>query len=146
MALDVAAATEIRRHPETVAAYVFEPTNDPAWIGGISHAELLTGRPIGTGTRVRRLAKFLGRTIDYVLEVKAFEAGRLMLMEAVQGPFPMMVTYQLETAGPNLTLMRIRVQGSAKSFYGLADILMAPMVRMNVKRDLRRLKEQLEKQ
>jgi hypothetical protein len=145
MAVDVIAAIDVERKAETVAAYAFEPTNDPTWIGGISQADLLTGRPIGTGTRVRRLAKFLGRSIDYVLEVRAFETDRLMVMESVKGPFPMKVTYQLESRGPDLTGISVRVQGSAKSFYGLADILMAPMVRMNVRRDLRRLKEQLEK-
>jgi hypothetical protein len=35
MPLDVTAQTEIDRDSKAVAAYAFEPTNDPIWIGGI---------------------------------------------------------------------------------------------------------------
>jgi hypothetical protein len=53
MALDVTAQTEIKRDSRAVAAYAFEPTNDPIWIGGISQAKLLTQPPIGVGTQVQ---------------------------------------------------------------------------------------------
>ena|GEM_PF-3349539 len=71
MALDVTAHMEIKRDScKAVAAYAFEPTNDPIWIGGISYAKLLTLQPIGTGTHVQRRATFLDRTIEYVLELR----------------------------------------------------------------------------
>jgi hypothetical protein len=144
--LDVTAMTEIAAEPATVSAYAFEPTNDPRWIGGISEAHLQTPRPIGRGTRVQRLAKFLGRTIDYVLEVTSFEPERTMVMESVKGPFPMRVTYRFEPAGTGLTKASIRVEGTASKYYGIADWLMAPMVRRNIRGDLKRLKTIVESQ
>jgi hypothetical protein len=42
------------------------------------------------------------------------------------------------------TLAKIRVQGTASTFYGLADFLMAPMVKRNLNNDLRRLKAKME--
>src|SRR5215471_11785017 len=96
MSLDVTAHMNIHRDSKAVAAYAFEPANDPVWIGGISQANLLTQRPIGTGTQVQRRAKFLGRTIDYILEVSSFESARFMVMESLKSLFPMKVTYQKE--------------------------------------------------
>ena len=89
MAIDVSAKTEINLQQQTVAAFAFEPSNDPHWIGGITEAKLLTPQPIGKGTQVKRLAKFMGKEIDYILEVIEFEKDRLMVMETVKGPFPM---------------------------------------------------------
>jgi hypothetical protein len=146
MALDVTAHMEIQRDSKAVAAYTFEPTNDPIWIGGILHAKLLTQPPIGTGTQVQRRATFLGRTIDYVLEVRTHEPDHLMVMESIKSPFPMNVTYQYDALETGTTLAKIRVQGTACTFYGLADFLMAPMVKRNLHHDLRRLKAQMERE
>lgn len=144
MVLDVTVHIEIQRDSKAVAAYAFEPTNDPIWIGGISHAKLLTPQPIGTGTQVQRRATFLGRTIDYVLEVRTLEPDHLMVMESIKSPFPMHVTYQFDALETGTTLASIRVQGTARTFYGLADFFMAPMVKRNLNKDLRRLKAQME--
>ena len=144
MAIDITATTEIDAPAAAVAEYAFEPGNDPTWIGGISSAKLLTGRPIGRGTRVQRLARFLGKTIDYVLEVVTFEPGRLMEMKSVKGPFPMIVTYRFEPDGDARTRASVRVQGTASGHYRIADFLMAPMVRRNVSGDLKRLKKIIE--
>jgi hypothetical protein len=146
MTLDVTAQTEIKRDSKAVAAYAFEPTNDPMWIGGISQAKLLTHPPISVGTQVQRRAKFMGRTIDYVLEVRTLEPDHLMVMGSIKSPFPMHVTYQFDALDPGTTRATIRVQGTARTFYGLADFLMAPMVKRNLQQDLRRLKATLERE
>ncbi len=144
MTLDVTARIEIKRNSKAVAAYAFEPTNDPIWIGGISQAQLLTQPPIGSGTQVQRKAKFMGRIIDYVLEVRTLEPDHLMVMESIKSPFPMHVTYQFDSLDSDTTLAMIRVQGTARTFYGLADFLMAPMVKRNLHNDLQRLKAKME--
>src|SRR5262245_40705326 len=110
MALDISVQQQIARDRSSVAAYAFEPLNDPKWIGGISKAELLTPRPIGVGTQVHRLAGFMGKTIDYILEVVEFEPGRRMHMRSVKSPFPMEVTYAFDDANGG-TSATIRVQG-----------------------------------
>ncbi len=145
MALDVVVTAEINKNRKDVAEYAFEPTNDPVWIGAITQAKLLTDRPIEKGTQVQRLAKFMGKTIDYILEVHDFEPDYLMVMESVKSPFPMKVTYKFDALENNITLAQIRVQGSAGGYYGFADFLMAPIVKRNLKGDLRRLKTIMEK-
>lgn len=144
MPLDVNATTHIAREPAHVSTYAFDPANDPIWIGGITKAELITAPPIGKGTQVRRLAGFMGKTIDYILEVVEYEPGRRMLMRSIKSPFPMQVTYTFEPV-PGGTNATVRVLGEPRAFYGrVLDWFMAPMVRKNLRRDLRNLKRIME--
>jgi hypothetical protein len=146
MAIDVITKIEINRPVAAVAQYAFEPTNDPLWIGGIKEANLLTERPISKGTQVRRLAKFMGKTMDYILEVTEYHENHLMEMQTVKGPFPMVITYQFDPFGETKTFAQIRVQGSPKGFYALWDFIMAPIVRHNIINDIKQLKMILEKE
>jgi hypothetical protein len=145
MALDVSASTRIDRPPDAVAAYEFDPANDPRWIGGVREVERLTGGPVGVGSRVRRLGSFLGRRIEWVMDVVAMEPARRLQMHAVRSPFPMDVTYELAPSdGGRATDASIRIRGEAKGMYGLLGPLTPVMVRRSVQSDLKRLKRAVE--
>jgi hypothetical protein len=136
----------IARPVEQVTAFAFDPANDPAWIGGIREAELQGDRPIAVGSRVRRVARFLGQRIVYVMDVTELTDGR-MRMHSVEAPFPMDVTYEFTpdgTASGGRTRARIRVQGDPGGYYRLAGPLLPGMVRRSVTGDLRRLKRIVE--
>jgi uncharacterized membrane protein len=143
MSLDVTATVEINRPLDAVAAYEFDPTNDPAWIGGVKTVEQLTDGPIGVGSRVRRRGAFLGRPIEWVMDVVDFVPGRRLAMHAVRSPFPMDVTYELEPATKG-TRASIRVRGEASGMYGLLGPLNSFMVKRSVQSDLGRLKDLVE--
>jgi len=130
----------IRRSVADVSAYAFDPKNDPAWIGGTKEITPPAGE-VTVGSRVERLAMFLGRRIHYVMEVVDVRPGRLA-MHAVKSPFLMDVTYTFDPS-PEGTSARIRVSGEPKG-YGLLGPLMGAMVRLSVTGDLRRLKRILE--
>jgi hypothetical protein len=133
----------IDRPRADVAAYAMDPANDTSWIGALTRVDLLTDPPVRVGTRVRRVARFLGRSIDYVLEVTDHEPARGLAMRSVRSPFPMRVTYLFDDQGTG-TRATIRVQGEAGRFYRLAGPLLAGQVRRGVRGDLQRLKRQLE--
>ena len=143
MALDETAEVRIARSSDEVAAYMFDPANDPAWISGISEAEPLGPPPIAVGSRVRRRASFLGRRIDYVMEVVAFDPGRRLAIHAVEAPMPMDVTYEVEPA-PQGAIARVRVQGDAGGLYRVAAPLISAQVSRSIGGDVRRLRELLE--
>ena len=88
MAIDVKAEVQIARTREDVAAYVVNPENDPLWIGGIKSTRMLTEPPVGVGTRVARVASFMGKRIEYTPEVMAYEAISLLTMRTNK-PFEM---------------------------------------------------------
>ena len=136
MSVDVTATVQVARDPAAVAAFMTDPANDPRWIGGLREAELLTEPPIGVGSRVRRVASFLGRRVEYVNEILTLGAHELD-MRSVQAPFPMHITYRFEPAPDGGTQVSNHVRGGGPR-------LVAPLVRRNVQRDLERLRDILE--
>ena len=144
MSVDVVAEQHIARAPGDVAAFAMDPANDLRWIKALSGVRKLTEGPVGPGTRIERVATFLGRRIEYVNEITALEPGRRLEMRSVKAPFPMRVTYEFEPAGDG-ALARIRASGDTGRFYALAGPLLGRMVRRGISRDLGALKAELER-
>jgi hypothetical protein len=145
MNLDVTAEATIAAERERISTYATDPRNDPVWIGGISEAEMLGDPPLEKGSAVRRVASFMGRRIEYVLEVTELEPGARLAMRSIRSPFPMVVTYSFEEAEVG-TVMRIRVEGEPRGIYRLAGPFLSGAVRRSVSSDLRRLKGIIESQ
>lgn len=131
---------------EQVAAYAMDWRHDAEWTQGIREAALTreadTGG-FGVGAEVTRTAYFLGKRIDYVLRVAAYEPPRLLDMVSVAGPMPMHVTYAFTPRTDGGTLARIRVRGDASGHYRLAAPLMGRRVRSSLVKDLRDLERRL---
>jgi hypothetical protein len=142
MAIDVTAALEINAPPDGVAAVQFDPERDPEWIGGVDRVELVTAPPLRKGSEVRRVGGFLGRPIEWLMQVQSFEPDRHVGMHALRSPFPMDVDYRLDGLdGGRRTRASIRIRGDARGMYGaLPGPLLGMMVRRSVQGDLRRLK------
>lgn len=143
MEIDVQAEQLIVRPRADVAAFMFDPANDAAWIDGVQEARALTGGPLRQGTRVERIASFLGRRFSYTTEVLAYEPERMVEMRARQ-PFEIQVRYELEDQSGQ-TLVRIRAAGGGTGFFKLAAPLLSAMVRRNITGDLKRLQERLDR-
>jgi hypothetical protein len=145
MSLDVTASVRIDSPPSAVAAVQFDPTRDPDWIGGVDRVELLTPPPLALQSQVRRIGRFLGRQIEWVMRVDELETDRHVGMHAMRSPFPMDVDYRLEALdGGQATQATIRIRGNATGLYGLPGPFLGPMVRRSVTGDLRRLKQIVE--
>ena len=143
MGLDVTASRALPYPPERVAAYAMDWRHDHEWTQGIKAAALT--RPaenaddgFGLGAEVTRTAFFLGKRIDYLLRVVAYDPPTELDMRSVAGPMPMHITYRFE-AHPQGTHASIRVRGDASGYYRVAGPLMAWMVRRNLGKDLRDL-------
>jgi hypothetical protein len=133
----------ISRPRDEVSAFASDPSNDTRWITALSSARTLTDGPFGPGTRVERVASFLGKRIEYVNEVVGHEPGKRLEMRSVKAPFPMTVVYEFEDA-PNGTLMRIMAGGDAGGFYKIAGPLLGAAVRRGIEKDVTTLKGLLE--
>jgi hypothetical protein len=145
MTIDVTAHRVIPLPPEQVAGYAMDWRHDAEWTQGIRTAELTreaAGGGFGIGAEVTRTAHFLGRRIDNVLRVAAYEPARLLDMVPVAGPMPMHVTYTFEPH-PRGTLARIRVRGGPGGLLGLAAPLLSRQVRTSVTKDLGHLEHRL---
>jgi uncharacterized membrane protein len=143
MSIDVKAEVQVRRPRDEVAAYMTDPANDPEWIGGLREARVLGEGPLAEGSRVARVASFMGRKVEYVNEITRLEPGRVLDMRSVKAPFPMRITYSFEDRDGG-TLVRNHVRGGG-GLFSLGSPLFAPMVRRNVQRDLERMRDLLER-
>ncbi|MEJ3655223.1 SRPBCC family protein [Actinomycetes bacterium KLBMP 9759] len=139
MAVDVYTTIIIERPANVVAAYAADPDNAPSWYVNIDSVEWETQRPLAVGSRLRFVARFLGRTLAYTYEVSAYTPGKLLVMRTAQGPFPMETTYTWAPAGTS-TRMTLRNRGVPAGFARLAGPLIATAMRLANRKDLARLR------
>jgi hypothetical protein len=142
MAVDVRPVVLIHRPRGDVAAFMFDPSNDLRWTGGITSSRPAQQGPLVQGATVARTAKFLGRTFDYGYVVTHHDPDRLVELK-VDRPFPMLVRYELEDA-PDGTLVAISATGEPGRFFRWATPPMERQVRKTITADLERLRTCLE--
>jgi uncharacterized protein YndB with AHSA1/START domain len=143
MAVDVVTEVVIARPPEEVVAYAGDPAHAPEWYANIESVSWQTPPPVGVGSRLDFVARFLGRSLVYTYEVVEYGPDRLV-MRTAQGPFPMETTYTWQPAGDGGTRMTLRNRGEPAGFAKVAGPMMAAAIRRANDKDLARLKQLLE--
>jgi ligand-binding SRPBCC domain-containing protein len=144
VAVDVVTAIDIARPRAEVAAFASDPGNATRWYKNIESVEWETPPPAVVGSRIRFVAKFLGRTLEYTYEVREAEPGSRFVMSTEQGPFPMETTYTWEDAAGGGTRMTLRNRGEPAGFAAVTAPVMSRAMRRANEADLRRLKSVLE--
>jgi uncharacterized membrane protein len=144
--VDVQTEILINKPVHVVAAYAMEPDHAPEWYVNIRSAEWRTEKPLREGSRIAFKAKFLGRELAYVYEVKELVPGKKMVMQTADGPFPMETTYMFEAIDANRSKMKLRNRGEPSGFSKLFSPFMQMMMRKANKKDLQKIKEIIERQ
>jgi hypothetical protein len=142
--VDVVTETVIRRRRDEVAAYAGDPGTAPEWYANIVSVEWETPPPVGVGSRMAFVARFLGRRLAYTYEVVEWVPGERLVMRTAQGPFPMETTYTWEALDPGATRMTLRNRGRPGGFSAWAGPIMAFAMRRANRKDLARLRALLE--
>jgi hypothetical protein len=145
VAVDVATETTIAWPRSEVAEFAVDPDNAIRWYKNIKAVEWETRPPLQVGSRVRFVARFLGRTLAYTYEVREIRAHEQFVMGTAEGPFPMETTYSWEDAANGGTIMKLRNRGEPSGFASVSAPLMARAMRRANEGDLRRLKQTLER-
>lgn len=144
MPVDVLTSVEIARPRAEVAAYAADPDNATQWYENIRSVEWRTAPPLAVGSRVAFVASFLGRRLAYTYEVLELVPGDRLVMSTAQGPFPMTTTYAWADS-PTGTSMTLRNTGEPSGFARVGAPMLARAMRRANEKDLRRLKEILER-
>ena len=142
--VDVETEIVIARPRADVAAFAANADNATTWYQNIKSIEWRTPKPATVGTRIAFVARFLGRTIAYVYEVRESIPGERFVMSTADGPFAMETTYAWRDEPGGGTRMTLRNRGEPSGFSGLAAPLMAGAMRRANSKDLERLKSILE--
>ena len=143
MPVDIHTEIEIDRPRGEVAAYAANPDNTTAWYQNIQAIEWETAPPLGVGSQIAFVARFLGRRLTYTYEIKALEPGERLVMSTAR-PFPMETTYTWEDTASGGTKMGLRNRGEPSGFSKIAVPLMARAIRRANRKDLQALKQILE--
>jgi hypothetical protein len=145
VSVDVHSEIDISRPRAEVAGYASDPDNATAWYENIEAVEWKSPKPVAVGTRIAFVAKFLGRRLAYTYEVREHVPGQRFVMSTAEGPFPMETTYTWADAADGGTRMTLRNRGEPTGFAKLAAPMMASAIRRANRKDLRRLKQILER-
>ena len=111
---------------------------------GTESVEWKTPKPLQVGSRLAFVAQFLGRTFEYIYEVKEVAAAERFVMATAQGPFPMETTYTWEDTSSGGTRMTLRNRGEPAGFSKLVSPAMARAMRRANTKDLQQLTKILE--
>jgi uncharacterized membrane protein len=144
LSVDVRTETVIDRPVAAVAAYAADPANAPEWYANIESVTWETPPPARVGSKVRFVARFLGRRLEYTYELIELVANERLVMRTAEGPFPMETTYTWDPVGEHSTRMTLRNRGEPSGFSKVMAPLMAPAMRRANRKDLAKIKEILE--
>lgn len=136
MSVDILTETTIRAPIDAVAAYASDPSNAPDWYVNIESVEWETPPPATVGSRVKFVARFLGRRLAYTYELVELVPNERLVMRTAEGPFPMETTYTWSPAGDGSTHMTLRNRGEPTGFSKVAAPAMAVAMRRANTKDL----------
>jgi uncharacterized protein YndB with AHSA1/START domain len=143
--VDVTTAIEIARPRQVVATYAADPDHVRDWYANIDRVTWETEKPLGIGTRLAFVARFLGRTLSYTYQVTDFVPAERLVMATAEGSFPMETTYTWADLPGRGTRMTLRNRGTPSGFAGLTAPFMVAAMRRANRKDLAALKSMLER-
>lgn len=116
----------IARPTDEVWAYLLDAANDPVWQRPIVEVRH-DGEQIEVGTRVTKVAQFLGRRFEVSFVVTELDPPRRSVVRSEPGPVRLSGVYQLsEVPGGTSFTMTAEVEGHG--FFRLAEPVFARMV------------------
>ncbi|HEX4033822.1 MAG TPA: SRPBCC family protein [Solirubrobacteraceae bacterium] len=119
--------TRIERPREVVFAAITAAENIPAWTPGLEEV-LVAGRPLGPGTEMTFIGRFLGRRYESVSECVALEPGVRFATASRSGPFHLEVEQTLRSEG-EVTVLTSHYQGDSRAFFKLAEPIVLHLAR-----------------
>jgi uncharacterized protein YndB with AHSA1/START domain len=129
----------IKRVPEDVFAFVFEPANAAQWQDGVMLAEFTSEGPLGVGSTFRNVSKMMGREIDIEFEVTDYDPPHRLCYKSISGPVQTKtcVTFESQNGG---TLMTFRGEGKPGGFFKMAEGIIRRRLESQFEKNLNRLK------
>lgn len=134
----------INQPVEKVFAFISDPANDKEWQDGVISSEKTSDGPIGVGTTMRLVQKFMGREMDNTAQVTVYEPPNKMCFKTTSGPiqFEACTTCVAQDGGTQLML---HAEGEPGGFFKVAGPLVKGQLEKTLESDLKNLKEVLEK-
>ena len=78
----------INRPAEEIWAFMADAANNPQWISGLVESRQISDGPMGSGTTIRNVGRFLGRQIESTYEITEWEPYKRGSVQSTSGPIP----------------------------------------------------------
>jgi hypothetical protein len=144
MALDVRNSIVIAQPRTVVAAFASEFANVMSWRRGWRDLEWETEPPAVVGSRLAFATTLLGRSFRCTCEVELHIPYERLVLGLTGGPFPVETSYWWRDAASGGTLMELRNRGDLGGWWRLTRPALATALRRAGRKDLARLKGELE--
>lgn len=142
--LKVTTHININRAKTLVSNFAANPDNAPLWYTNIKSVEWNTPKPLAIGSQVSFVAQFMGRKLVYTYEVTELTNGH-MVMQTHQGPFAMQTTYYWQQIDNQTTKMTLVNAGTPTGIMKIISPITRWMMQKANNKDLKKLKQLLEK-
>ncbi len=139
------ASIVIKRPIEEVFEYLTDARNNPQWDYGVLEVRQTPESPVGIGTRITEVRKFLGgRKFESESEVVQYEPHTKFTVKNTK-PFPVKMSLIFESTAEG-TKVSLKLEAQPGGFMGMAESLIAPYLRRSGESKLGNLKDLLENQ
>jgi hypothetical protein len=136
-------STQIYRPLKQVFAFVATPENDFQWQYGTLTSSQLSSGGIGLGTLFRVVGHLIGRRIEAIYEVTAFEMNKRYGFKSVSGPVDSYTLYTFEMTDGS-TKINLITETNPRDLFKPNDTVIIKKFKKQCKENLAMLKSVLE--
>lgn len=135
--------THIYRPLKQVFLFVATPENDFQWQYGILASTQISNGEIGLGTLFRAVGHIMGRRIEAIYEITAFELNKRYGFKSVSGPVDSYTLYTFEMSEGG-TMINLSTETNPRDLFKPSDTIIVKKFKKQYKENLAMLKSVLE--
>jgi len=128
---------------DKVFAYLTDIPRGTEWQSELVEVQQTSSGPVGIGTTIREVRRFLGRNLESTFTITEYEPDYRMGFESTSGPIPMRAYYSLEGTA-STAKVTLAVEAELTGVFKMTEPLVIHSAKRQMDADIARLKEILE--
>jgi uncharacterized protein YndB with AHSA1/START domain len=135
--------TVIDRPVDQVFAFLVDPSKTSDWTPGLTEARQTSDGPVGVGTTVLFIGRFLGRGFESLSEVTDYVPNEKFTSKTTSGPIHLEVDSTLQSVDGGTRLATV-YRGESRGFFKLAEPVIVRLTKKHFETAAENLKALLE--
>jgi carbon monoxide dehydrogenase subunit G len=135
--------TYIRRPRQEVFEFMSDPANDALYRSGAKFSEWSSEGPVGVGSTLRTVDRFLGRDVETTSEITMWDPPDKYAFQTVGGSFPAEYTLEFESIEEG-TKLTSRGEIEFRGFLKVVELSLSKQIENQAQSDFDTLKRLLE--
>ena len=135
--------TVIERPVEAVFAFLVDPSKTADWTPGVTEARQTSDGPVGVGTTVLFIGRFLGRGFESLSECTDYVPNQKFTSKSISGPIHLEVDNTLQAVEGGTRLATV-YRGESRGFFKLAEPVIVRLTKKHFETAAENLKALLE--